>query len=223
MPVGRPQTVVVDLTGKLPPGAAALRLVTTMRVYWDEAAVGRTGIGRRSSSRSARPARPTSAGRGFSAEASRTGASRRLYDYARASPALAPWKTMPGRYTREGDVRPLLHAVDDVFVVARPGDEVALIVRRGRARRAAARVALAPSCCYGDGFSKEMDINSASPDVVQPLPFHGMTAYPYVAADVPPAVKRAFEAGEAWNTRVVLRPVVPIERYAAGRPDGGRP
>ena len=28
---------------------------------------------------------------------------------------------------------------------------------------------------YADGFSKEMDVNSASPDVLEPLPFHGMT------------------------------------------------
>ena len=33
---------------------------------------------------------------------------------------------MPGRYTREGDVGALLAAVDDEFVIARPGDEVSL-------------------------------------------------------------------------------------------------
>jgi hypothetical protein len=27
---------------------------------------------------------------------------------------------------------------------------------------------------YADGFSKEMDINSASPDSVRPVPSHGM-------------------------------------------------
>jgi len=30
---------------------------------------------------------------------------------------------------------------------------------------------------YADGFSKEMDINSASPDQVSPLPFHGIEWY----------------------------------------------
>jgi len=47
------------------------------------------------------------------------------YDYARVS-ARSPWKAFPGRYTRTGDVRELLAAVDDVFVVSRPGDEIAL-------------------------------------------------------------------------------------------------
>ena len=33
---------------------------------------------------------------------------------------------MAGRYTREGDVRPLVARTDDLFVVSRPGDEVAV-------------------------------------------------------------------------------------------------
>jgi len=31
---------------------------------------------------------------------------------------------LPGRYTREGDVRELLLRPDDMFVVARPGDDI---------------------------------------------------------------------------------------------------
>jgi len=65
------------------------------------------------------------------------------------------------------------------------------------------------------GFSKEMDINSASPDVVLPLPYDGMKAYPYAEADVSAAVRRAAEQAEAWNTRRVVRPIVPIELFAA--------
>jgi len=33
---------------------------------------------------------------------------------------------MPGRYTREGDVRELVREEDDRFVISRPGDEIAL-------------------------------------------------------------------------------------------------
>ncbi|HET7220761.1 MAG TPA: FG-GAP-like repeat-containing protein, partial [Vicinamibacterales bacterium] len=39
-PVGRPQTVLVDLAGRLPRGARRVRIVTTMRVYWDQILVG---------------------------------------------------------------------------------------------------------------------------------------------------------------------------------------
>ena len=36
VPVGRPQTVIADLAGRLGP-SRRVRVVTTMRVYWDEA------------------------------------------------------------------------------------------------------------------------------------------------------------------------------------------
>ena len=42
LPVGRPQTVPVDLSGVLRPGEHVIRIVTNMRVYWDRVAVGRS-------------------------------------------------------------------------------------------------------------------------------------------------------------------------------------
>ena len=57
-----------------------------------------------------------------------------------------------------------------MFVVSRPGDEIALVVRRARAAAAAGRLdAHVPAA--RDGYSKEMDLNSASPDQAWPLPF----------------------------------------------------
>ena len=67
----------------------------------------------------------------------------------------------------------------------------------------------------GDGYSKEMDINSASPDAVEPLPWHAMPAYPYTEADVPASVREAWAAMEPWRTRRVVRPMVPLDLFAA--------
>jgi hypothetical protein len=78
------------------------------------------------------------------------------------------WKQLPGRYTREGDVRELLARTDDMFVVARPGDDIALTFdARGLPRlpKGWQRTFL----LYADGFSKEMDLNSSSPDQLLPL------------------------------------------------------
>jgi hypothetical protein len=122
------------------------------------------------------PAAATLEWRGFSAELSPDGREPFAYDYARVTP-MSPWKTMAGRYTPEGDVRPLLASVDDRFVVARPGDQVSLSFDATALRRVPdgwTRTFL----LYADGFSKEMDLNSASPDQVEPMPFHGMREYP---------------------------------------------
>jgi hypothetical protein len=150
--------------------------------------------------------------RGFSAEASPDGREPWVFDYARAS-WRSPWKTLPGRYTREGDVRTLVGASDDRFVISKPGDELALRFDArglGGVRPGHARTFLLD----GTGYSKEMDINSASPDVVLPLPYRGMPSYPYAEADVPPEVRRAFDRQADWHSRVVLRPIVPIELFA---------
>jgi hypothetical protein len=66
---------------------------------------------------------------------------------------------MPGRYTRVGDVRPLLAASDDRMVVSKPGDEVELSFD-ARGLRAVRPGWTRTFLLRGDGFSKEMDKNS---------------------------------------------------------------
>ena len=38
-PAGLPRTIVVDLTGKLPPGARRIRMTTNLQIYWDQVLV----------------------------------------------------------------------------------------------------------------------------------------------------------------------------------------
>lgn len=119
---------------------------------------------------------------------------------------------MPGAYTRTGDVQELIEKTDDLFVVARPGDALAVSfdasglppVPAGWTRTFLLK---------GDGFSKEMDLHSASPDVAGPLPFHGMTSYPYAAAEASAALKRNAETQVRYNTRVVPRTLWPLELH----------
>ena len=141
--------------------------------------------------------------RGFSAVVKPDGKEPESYDYGRVT-AASPWKAMPGRYTREGDVRELLVRSDDMFAIAKPGDEIALSFDASAAGPLPdgwTRTFL----LMADGFSKEMDINSASPDVVEPLPFHAMTQYPYAGQEHSPdtAAHRAYR--DTYNTRVVTK------------------
>ena len=207
IPVGRPQTIVWDLAGVAIGPSRTLRLRTNMRIYWDRIALGapaQLGLEQRPLLR----VRADLAERGFSAEVPSDG--RALdYDYARVSWA-SPWRLMPGRYTRTGDVSELIAKTDDLFVVARPGDVLELAFD-------ARSLAPLPNgwtrtfLLKGDGFSKEMDLHSASPDVADPLPFHGMTSYPYGPANTPPTLRRNAELQARYNTRVVARGFWPLE------------
>jgi len=64
---------------------------------------------------------------------------------------------------------------------------------------------------YADGFSKEMDINSSSPHVAGPLPFHGMKSYPYPPEETPERLRRNAEIQARYDTRVVGRTLWPLE------------
>jgi hypothetical protein len=205
IPVGRPQTIVVDLAGRIRPGEHEVRIVTNMRIYWDRILVATSAWADGLRMVRIDPLTATLGSRGFSVVVKPDGKEPESYDYARAS-AASPWKAMPGRYTREGDVRQLLARSDDMFAIAKPGDEIAL------GFDAAAAGPLPDSwtrtfLLMADGFSKEMDINSASPDVVEPLPFHAMTRYPYTGQEHYPdtAAHRAYR--DTYNTRVVTRTV----------------
>ncbi|MDQ2921678.1 MAG: hypothetical protein M3R52_08750 [Acidobacteriota bacterium] len=99
---------------------------------------------------------------------------------------------------------------DDMFVISRPGEEIGLSFDARKLPPLPAGWART-FLLYSDGFSKEMDINSASPDQVSPLPFHGMTRYPYPDTEAYPmtAARRAYI--DRYNTRLVRAEVPSID------------
>jgi len=227
IPVGRPQTVTVDLTNKFLSSSREVRIVTSMRILWDQILVDTS---RKPTLMRTKLLDPISAGlrwRGFSREISPDGREPFGYDYQQIS-FTSPWKVMPGRYTREGDVRELLLKADDMFVISLPGDEISLSFDAGKLpplRAGWTRTFL----LYADGFSKEMDINSASPDQVSPLPFHGMSRYPYADPEAYPmtAARRAYF--DKYNTRLVTAEIPSIDTVlidtslSASRPEAASP
>jgi len=209
IPVGRPQTVTVDLTGKFLSSSREVRIVTNMRVLWDQILVDTSNDESQIRMTRLDPMIADLRWRGFSREVTPDGREPMGYDYKQVS-FSSPWKVIPGRYTREGDVRELVRNSDDMFVISRPGDELSLSFD-------AAKLPTLPAgwtrtfLLYADGYSKEMDINSASPDQVYPLPFHGMTKYPYGPSESYPLTAGRREYIEKYNTRVVRAPISTIE------------
>ena len=210
IPVGRPQTVVVDLTGKFLSTSREVRIVTNMRIYWDQILVDTSGGNFPVQLTRIDPSVADLRWRGFSLEHSPDGRQPFTYDYKQVF-FTSPWKVMTGRYTREGDVRELLIESDDMFVISRPGDELVLSFAADKLPpKGWTRTFL----LYADGFSKEMDINSASPDQVGPLPFHGMSKYPYEWPERYPLTEKRRRYLEKYNTRIVTSPLDRIAGFS---------
>ncbi|MGD8376917.1 MAG: FG-GAP-like repeat-containing protein, partial [Acidobacteriota bacterium] len=181
-PAGLPKTLAVELTGVLPAsGDRRFRIVTNMRIYFDRIRVGIVDEAAEVRLSRLAPAASELRFRGYPRPVSPDGNPPFGYDYDDAR-ERAGWKDFGGAFTAYGDVRGLLEAPDDRYVIARHGDEVALSFEAG------ALPPLPPGwsrtwLLYADGFGKDMDLNSAAPDRIEPLPFHAMESYPPPAAE----------------------------------------
>jgi len=201
-PAGLTKTMVVDLTGKLLNATKTeVRIVTSMRIYWDQIVVDSSSGEFPVRVSEMRPMRAELRWRGFPREYSPDGKRPLLYDY-RVIEQSAPWKAHIGNYTRYGDVRELLEEADDMYVITRNGDEMQIDFD-GRGLPAVPAGWVRDFLVYADGFGKDMDINSARPDCLGPLPFHKMRSYPYSAGESYPMDKKRLEYLEKYNTRSV--------------------
>jgi tetratricopeptide (TPR) repeat protein len=207
MPAGKPKTIAVDL--QFPSASRKLRIVTNLCVYWDEIFL--------SEGASEPQVRQTEVAlngadlhfRGFSA--TRIDPARQQPDtfrYDEVSPETF-WNPTSGLYTRYGDVRELLRAVDDRLVLMGSGDEIRL--KFG----AADLPPLPPGWTRDfllkvDGWAKDRDPNTAYGTSVEPLPFHAMSRYPYPAGEHFPDDEAHRQYRREYNTRPALRLIRPL-------------
>jgi hypothetical protein len=107
------------------------------------------------------------------------------------------FKLMEGFYTRFGDVRELLTAADDRYVIIGRPEEVVLRYAVPDLGSGATRSFILKSV----GWCKDMDLYTAYPHTVEPLPFLGMSSFPYPPSEHYPDTPehRAYRA--TWNTR----------------------
>jgi hypothetical protein len=210
LPAGKPKTIAVDLTGKFLSESRQVRIVTNLCIYWDDIFLGEA------STPPTRLTRLTASSaalrfRGWSKPVIDPERRRpERFDYATVLGA-SMWNPIPGNYTRYGDVRPLLESTDDRMVLMGSGDELALEFETR---------SLPPLpvgwkrdyLLYVDGWAKDGDANTAFSQSVEPLPFHGMTSYPYGPGESYPdsAAGRAWR--KEWNIRPALRIIRPLAR-----------
>ena len=84
------------------------------------------------------------------------------------------WRDLAGYYTRYGDVRELLSAVDDRYVIMNAGDELRLSFPAAEPPKAGWT---RDFVLIGDGWVKDGDYNTTASKTVGPLPQHGHPDY----------------------------------------------
>jgi len=201
VPAGLPKTMLYDLEGVFIPGEtnAQLRITTNTPVYWDQFRLGRVVAG--AETRVHR--RPFSTAdlhwRGYPEHEAIHVTFAFRYDYDDVNPD-GGWGTHGGGFTRYGAVAELVHDVDDRFVVMFHGDELTLEIAADSfppIKPGWSRTFL----FYADGFGKDMDHHSAHSLTVEPLPFHGMSRYPYGSQEEYPTTPEHVDYVLNYNTR----------------------
>ncbi len=197
-PAGLERTIVVDLTGKIPAGVRRIRLMTNLEIYWDQVLVDQSS-GAEARTHDVPLAQATLHFRGYPKQIEGASSGDLDYDYNRVS-LTGPFQRQRGNYTRMGDVTELVKGVDDRYVIFGSGEEIA-------AEFDAAKLPALPAhwkrdyFFYANGFVKDMDWWDAAPFTVAPLPFHGMSAYPYGEREQFPDDAGALKYQLDWNTR----------------------
>jgi hypothetical protein len=206
LPSGKPKTIAVDL--KFISSSRKVRIVTNLCIYWDEIFLSDAG------NSDIRPqAIPLATAdlhfRGFSA--SHIDPARLhpdTYEYSTVS-SNSFWNPTPGFYTRYGSVRELVSSVDDELVIMGSGDELKLSF-------SAAQIPPPKPGWIRDymlevnGWAKDSDPNTAFSTNIEPLPFHGMSAYPYRPTEHYPDDEEHRRYRREYNTRPALRLIRPL-------------
>lgn len=215
-PAGKTKTMVIDIAGALDPDDPRLRVVSTLRLYWDSIRLGVDENAKDDAPMVVTELPLHSSNlweRGFSRPIPMAGQNDlQWFEWDELEPEPR-WNQHPGQYTRHGQVDELLRATDDMFVILGSGD--ALLLRFD--------ADLAPPLREGyrrdyllflDGWAKDRDPNSVNAKFVEPLPFHGMSAYPYGESEHFPDGPAHKAWRKEWNTRPSKRW---IERLAPNK------
>ncbi|MHB8899680.1 MAG: FG-GAP-like repeat-containing protein, partial [Thermoguttaceae bacterium] len=199
-PAGLEHVMTVNVTGAILPGDRKVRVASNMELYWDRIYLG-VDEDLPLRVQEVPVASASLAFFGYPREYSPDGKMPNIYDYHNVDRAMG-WKLMAGDYTRFGEVAELLGEADDCYVIMGRGEQLTL-------RFPADALAPVPEgqrrtfLLKSDAYCKDMDLYTAFPDTVGPLPFHGMSGYPYGRDESYPDTPKIRSYREKYNTRRV--------------------
>lgn len=209
LPAGKPKTIVVDLTGKFLSASREVRIVTSLCVYWDEAFLSDEAGKPQVAMIEPHLREAELHFRGFSTPVVNPRRTQpEKFEYAKWMPE-SMWNPTPGLYTRYGGVAPLLSGIDDEFVIMGSGDELRLLFSR-RSLPPVKQGWVREFLLFVDGWAKDGDLNTAFSQTVEPLPFHGMSGYPYGQDEYYPRDDAHRKYRLKYNTRPALRLLRPL-------------
>jgi len=196
-PAGKTKTMPVDLSAVLVRSDPRVRIRTNLAIYWDRIVYTADDPPAEFRKSSVPLSSARLSFRGFSRRVreSADGPHLFLHDDVETSPH---WADPAGLYTRFGDVRELLTAADDRYVVFKGGDSI-------RLEYDASRLPAVPAgwerdwLVVLDGWEKDCDKNTVAGQTVEPLPFHGQDDSRYGEPRREPAVLD--EVRKRWLTR----------------------
>ncbi|HEY3444570.1 MAG TPA: FG-GAP-like repeat-containing protein [Paludibaculum sp.] len=204
MPAGKPKTIAVDLTGKFLSASREVRIVTNLCVFWDEIFLSETDAAPQMLMTELTAGETELHFRGFARNVVHPQRKQPEMFYYDTAAVTSMWNPTPGRYTRYGDVTPLLTTPDDKLVIMGSGDELELHFD-ARALPALPQGWRRDYLLKVDGWAKDRDANTAFSQTVEPLPFQGMSAYPYPDGEQYPDTPELRQYREQYNTRPALR------------------
>ena len=172
-PAGKTKTILVDLSGKLPPQSHRLRLTTAFEIHWDRIALFERDATERARVHWLDATSTDLHWRGFSdfADLPWSAPLTPVYERVRQTPY---WRITPsGWCTRYGDVGELIDKGDNALALLNGGDELTL-------KFDAQRLPLKPTgwardfFLFSTGWDKDADFHVERGASVEPLPFRGM-------------------------------------------------
>jgi tetratricopeptide (TPR) repeat protein len=206
-PAGKNKTILVDLSaaaGAAAGGAHRFRLRTNLEIYWDALSVARPADSARTHTARVAASIADLRFRGFSVTRQDRRDTPETPEYDRIANVAPRWRDLVGYYTRYGDVRELLGAVEDRYVIMNAGDELRLSFPvpapppEGWAR---------DFVLVGDGWEKDGDFNTGFSKTVLPLPRHGQPDYRSTSAtpvlEQDPVYRRYPDDWRTFHTRYV--------------------
>lgn len=200
-PGGMDRMMTIELGPRLSRNTRKLRLTTNLEIFYDQVFVAQPAGTDRVSVRQVPLREATLRYLGFPREYSPDGRLPLIYDYDLCD-ATAPFHRLKGAYTRYGAVEPLLRDFDDQYALLGPGDELALKFD-ATALPLPASGTVRSFILVSHAYCKDMDLYTATPTTLEPLPFKGMSRYPYPQTERYPVTEAHLRFQNTYNTRLV--------------------